>query len=110
MLTQDQCSLVRSLKTPGGPDREISIIGERKCHIANLCPIDSIVANDDAIIEALTEWRHKYADCFMSVFYPSKEKTKCWLQNTLIVADDRLMFMIGGRDGTFLGQIGQPWI
>lgn len=74
--------------------------------ISALKPIDTVRSRDPEIISALTRWRLRYADRFMSRFAVSEARTAKWLAQVVLACDDRILFVITGERGELVGNVG----
>jgi RimJ/RimL family protein N-acetyltransferase len=108
MLSEEQRKIIRGLKDYGsiGPGKNIPVIDEKKAVVGSLEPIDSGLCLDQKIISSLTRWRQKFARNFFSQFTPTDERTKRWLENTIIKDDARIIFLIRDETSKAIGNIG----
>lgn len=74
--------------------------------IAYLSLVTEDDLNDNEFIIKTTEWREKFANCFLSVFVPTPDRTKKWMERSLIPSMDRVLFKIFTSDHRLVGHIG----
>jgi RimJ/RimL family protein N-acetyltransferase len=58
------------------------------------------------LVEVLTRWRKENPTLGAGKFEPTPERTLKWLDTHVLGRDDRLLFLIIGLDGTWIGHIG----
>ena len=70
----------------------------------------SIVSENDLddydFIRRMTEWRERFATCFFTVFKPTTERTRKWMETSLLPNPDRVMCKIFTTDMRLVGHIG----
>lgn len=78
--------------------------------IALLKPITKSYLEDNKynreIIRSLAEWRNSAASWYPTIFKVTEEGTKKWLEDQVIGAKDRLLFMAETLDGIPFGHMG----
>ena len=73
--------------------------------IGSLGCIDRGMVDDQRIIAAMTKWRNTFMASFLTHFLATEPRTRAWLENVILPAPDRLLFIIFcGNDP--VGQIG----
>ncbi|MFM7136930.1 MAG: N-acetyltransferase [Planctomycetota bacterium] len=68
--------------------------------------LDAALVAEPAVVAALTEWRGRYMRFFLTHFTPSERRTREWLLNVVLPADDRLLFLIETEPDCFVGNFG----
>jgi hypothetical protein len=71
-----------------------------------LIPITEKLADNDEIVDSLVKWRQKYLHFFLTQFKPSRERTRNWLKNTVIIDDSRILFLVLDEDRQLTGNYG----
>jgi RimJ/RimL family protein N-acetyltransferase len=71
-----------------------------------LVPVAEAHAGDAALIETLTRWREQSAFAFPTDVEVTTEGTARWLRMGLLDAEDRMLWLVTGRDGRPLGHMG----
>ena len=74
--------------------------------IAYLSIVNEDDLNDNEFIIKSTEWRKKFANCFLSVFDATPDRTKKWMERSLIPSMDRVLFKIFTTDHRLVGHVG----
>ena len=100
LLRQKQ-DLVRA----GRPVR-LPIVDRSGEQIGALRLLDSALAADPAVVTDLTEWRARFMKFFLTHFEPTEARTRDWLLNVTLPADDRLLFLIETEPDCFIGNFG----
>lgn len=73
--------------------------------IAKLIPIGEWALEDSSLIQKFTRWRKVYMRFFLSQFEATEQRTKSYLEDQVIMQDDRVLFAIYAND-TLTGHIG----
>ena len=92
----------------------IESLSEEYLRIKDVGNIDiallSIVTENDLddydFIRRMTEWRERFANCFFTVFRPTPERTRKWMETSLLPNPDRVMCKIFTTDMRLVGHIG----
>lgn len=100
-LLQQKQDLVRA----GRPVR-LPIVDRTGDRVGALRLLDSALAADPAVVTDLTEWRARSMRFFLTHFTPSEARTRDWLLNVVLPADDRLLFLIETEPDCFVGNFG----
>ena len=87
-------------------DNEIVIYDSNDIVICHLSLITSDDLNDKYLITKMTEWRKQFQHCFLTVFEPTYERTKTWLEKRLCTDENRVLFKIYSIDRKLIGHIG----
>lgn len=87
---------------PWKPYQILSLTDEK---IGELCLITHDIAAHHDTVEMLCKWRSKHRDQFLTVFNPSLESTRGYLQNIYLPDNSRLLFLLKEYD-TFVGHYG----
>ena len=70
----------------------------------------SILSEDDLnnteFIIKSTEWRKRFAGCFLTVFEPNPERTRSWMEKSLLPDPDRVLCKIYTTDMNLAGHVG----
>jgi RimJ/RimL family protein N-acetyltransferase len=83
----------------------IPVITADNKRIGSLGCIDRDMVDDQRIIAAMTKWRNTFMASFLTHFLATEPRTRAWLENVILPAPDRLLFIIFcGSDP--VGQIG----
>lgn len=85
---------------------EILVKDELGKVVGKLVCIDKKTIGNDSIISLLTKWRNQYMEFFLTQFNATFERTKKWLENIVIPANDRLLFIIYSAEGKPIGNFG----
>lgn len=100
-LREQKQDLVRA----GRPVR-IPILDRVGDLVGSLRLLDEVLAADPTVVASLTEWRARYMRFFLTHFAPAEARTHAWLQNVVLPADDRLLFLIETEPDSFVGNFG----
>lgn len=108
MITEAQARVVAEFKglLPCSAPREIRAFDDAGAFVSVLRPVDRAAADDPALVSALTEWRLRHRENFLSVFTPTARRTRRWLAQSVLDAPDRVLFLITDERGDSLGHIG----
>src|SRR5512132_4373107 len=71
-----------------------------------LIPVGELHADDEYLIGLLTAWRDRNQAVFPTRFPTSIERTRRWLRDRVLDADDRIMFLLLDRHGHLVGHLG----
>jgi RimJ/RimL family protein N-acetyltransferase len=74
--------------------------------IAILSIVSESDLDDHDFIRRSTEWREKVASCFFTVFKPTPERTRKWMETSLLPNPDRVMCKIYTTDMKLVGHVG----
>jgi RimJ/RimL family protein N-acetyltransferase len=100
-LLQQKQDIVRA----GRPVR-LPIVDRTGDRVGALRLLDSALAADPAVVTDLTEWRARSMKFFLTHFTPTEARTRDWLLNVVLPADDRLLFLIETEPDCFVGNFG----
>jgi RimJ/RimL family protein N-acetyltransferase len=100
-LLEQKQELVRAAR----PVR-LPIVDRSGDQVGALRLLDSALVADPAVVADLTEWRARTMRFFLTHFTPSEDRTRAWLLNVVLPADDRLLFMLETEPGCFVGNFG----
>ncbi len=84
----------------------IPIIEENGGLVGTLQCIDIYSLQNSEIIGLLTKWRNQYMQCFLTQFAATEERTSQWLKNTVLPAEDRILFLVCDQIGQAIGNFG----
>jgi perosamine synthetase len=76
---------------------------EKPCY---LVPVGKFFADDSTLISEMGKWRDAHQYAYPSRFEITESGTSKWLKNAVIENEDRLLFLIQGPNGKYLGHIG----
>jgi len=62
--------------------------------------------NNKELIEKVTLWRELNKTCFLTEFVPTIERTKNWLERSIVDNPERILFKIFTLDNILVGHIG----
>lgn len=103
--TTEQARIVAALKAGAPP--EVSLpIRRGTAEIGALTPVTHDLGRDPEIISALCRWRQEHMGCFLTVFAPSLEKTRGYLNDFSLPDSARVLFLIADHDHRYVGHIG----
>ncbi|WP_117190950.1 GNAT family N-acetyltransferase [Rhizobium terrae] len=99
---------MRSFKDNGDPAMRlvVAIRDETGRLLGELHCLDRALAEEDGLAGDLTEWRNAARTSFLTQFEARVERTASWLQNVVLSASDRVLFIVRGIEGERLGHIG----
>lgn len=107
MLQPAQGDLIARLKAPGETaDGPIDIRGADDEVIARLVVIDQARAADPEVVQSLFRWRAASMTGFLTVFEPTIEKTRGYLEKLVLTDPARILFLILDPNGRPVGNIG----
>lgn len=100
--------IIREMKgiEPTDVNRKVSIINERKEVIGYLVPISPELARQDGLAATLCRWRQRSMKYYLTQFKATPERTLTWLQQIVVLEDDRLLFLITTEEDKMIGHIG----
>ncbi|MDY7055160.1 GNAT family N-acetyltransferase [Limnospira fusiformis] len=84
----------------------IPIVKDEGSSIGRLVPINTELANDSLIIDNLRKWRQKYMKYFLTQFVATNERTQLWLNNSVLLDDTRILFLIQDEEDKWIGNFG----
>ena len=84
----------------------IDIINDNYEKVGYLRPITKSILLNDFIIKKLTKWRNNAMQFFMTQFNATFERTKNWLNKTVLSDNTRLLFIIYDSAGKAIGNLG----
>lgn len=84
----------------------INIFNDNYEKIGYLKPITKSILLNDFIIKKLTKWRNNAMQFFMTQFNATFERTKNWLNKTVLSDNTRLLFIIYDSTGKAIGNLG----
>lgn len=95
-----------ALKTAGS-DAPLPVPGtDPPSQIGWLVPVSQRRAQDPEVIQHICRWRSEHRTAFLTVFEPSLETTRSYLTNISLPDPGRILFVITGIDGSFVGCAG----
>jgi RimJ/RimL family protein N-acetyltransferase len=104
--TSEQARLIANLKTAALGDTYIPIHLPEGGITGYLTPITEQLAGDAEVVDALFRWREKHMSAFLTVFVPTKEKTRGYLCDFSLPNSARLLFLIKDQGRRPIGHIG----
>lgn len=98
----------RTLKSNIDPKNtlKLKILNQDNKEVGTLRLIDSSRGEDPVLVSNLTRWRNSAKRFFLSQFVATEERTLRWLKNTVLEAEDRLLFEILDDTGRSIGHAG----
>ena len=99
--------LLAALKTTGGMPGPAVVIPVGSPPVAFLRPVavrQELLRDDD--VHALTEWRNRFVDAFLTAFQATEERTARWLVDQVGPNDGKILFMVDEIDGRTIGYMG----
>lgn len=85
---------------------KIDIVNDNYEKIGYLKPITKSIVLNDFIIKKLTKWRNNSMQFFMTQFNATFERTKNWLNKTVLSDNTRVLFIIYDSSGKAIGNYG----
>ena len=73
--------------------------------VGSLTPINPASLDDLPLMESITRWRIENAAAFATRFAATTDRTRDWLRDTVLPADDRVLFLINYGEKP-IGHIG----
>jgi len=74
--------------------------------IAYLSIVTDKDLDDLEFIQKITDWRKRFANCFFTVFEPKPERTRAWMERSLLPNPDRVLCKIFTTDMNLVGHVG----
>jgi len=74
--------------------------------IGDLMPVTNQLAGTDEVVECIYRWRRMHMSSFLTVFEPTIEKTKTYLNNYVLSDASRILFLVRDIDAKLVGNIG----
>lgn len=71
-----------------------------------LLPVCLAHLADVELLQKLTDWRNANVDVYPTQFVATLESTRSWLEDRLLAAEDRILFLVVDNAGKVLGHIG----
>ena len=111
-MDEHQRNIIRTLKglettdVRPGFDTEIPVVNDKDVEVGFLKPLDRHLANNEEIVNSLTNWRRRFNRFFFTQFEATSERTRTWLNDVVIKDDTRLLFLITDATNKLIGQIG----
>lgn len=103
----EQAAVVERLKNAVDPRAEtVAVRDDAGTVIGRLVPVTRVGADDPTLIEDLCRWRAANMDGFLTVFAPTPDKTRGYLQKLALPDPGRVLFLIEDADGRRVGNIG----
>jgi hypothetical protein len=98
MPTDQQKQKVLAINT-GRWVPEINVRDPAGAIVGSLTPINTASLDDLPLMESITRWRIENAAAFATRFAATADRTRAWLRDTVLPADDRVLFLVrhGGR-------------
>ena len=100
----EQAALLKSLKLGRGAEVEARDQAGRP--IGRLTMITEAAARDDTLVADLCRWRAANMSGFLTVFQPTMEKTRDYLDRLAVPDPRRVLFLIQDAEGRRVGNIG----
>lgn len=83
----------------------IPILDNQDAEIGTLRPITKEQLHAGDVIEKMTKWRNQYKAFFLSQFTATPDRTRQWLEKTVLANPSQLLFLIYHGE-TLIGQYG----
>lgn len=90
-MTFQEC-IVKSMEIAGGK--------------GTLAPVCRLHLKDERLISTLTDWRNEFAFAYPTQFKATPESTKKWMDERLLNAPYRMLFLVLDEQGNRVGHIG----
>jgi RimJ/RimL family protein N-acetyltransferase len=103
---QDQVWLAKHSLAPEHAAWNLAIRNDAGEYLGKLTPIRLRDVEAAETCAALTRWRDKHSDKFLTQFKPTVERTRNWLTNVVLPDDTRILFLIQNAAGELVGNIG----
>jgi hypothetical protein len=84
----------------------LTITNDQGKEIAYLELVSRDDLNNEELIEKVTLWRELNKTCFLTEFVPTIERTKTWLEKSIVDNPERILFKIFTLDNILVGHIG----
>ena len=91
--TGSAADFMRSILADGS-DLMIPVLNGPGSEIGSLVPFTRASLQDKKLIEKLVKWRNQSMSSFLTQFTASFERTRTWLEHTVLGQHDRLLFII----------------
>lgn len=88
------------------PVFRLPIINENKSVIGSLQCVDVYTLHDAETIELLTKWRNQNMKYFLTQFLGTSWRTRNWLENTVLPAGNRIVFLVCDETELKIGNLG----
>ena len=100
--------IIREMKSiePSDASCRVSITNDTREVIGYLIPVGPELARQNGLAAILCGWRQKMMRYYLTQFKASPERTLTWLQQTVVLDDTRLLFLITTAEGKMIGHIG----
>lgn len=106
-ISSQQAAAVAALKEAADPARvSLAVLDDEGRLTARLIPIGHSNALTDEVLQNLFRWRQGAMRSFLTVFEPSLEKTRGYLEAVALADSARLLFLIEDAEGRAVGNIG----
>lgn len=69
-------------------------------------PVTMEIAQDEKVLALLAKWRQRYMGSFLTQFTATPQRTKAWLQDSVLQDDTRIFFLILTEDNIAVGNYG----
>ena len=99
-----EASEVMRLKS--GAAEPLAVLDDRGSPIAQLVPITAEMAAGEAIPALLSAWRRRHKHGFLTVFEPSADSARIYLQTVSVPDTTRLLFLVRDAKAGLVGNIG----
>nr|AIA12117.1 Unknown Function [uncultured bacterium] len=110
VMNEQQRKVIRTLKGLEKNDFstgvEIPVMDEQNLKVGSLKPVDCRLANDEEIVNSLSDWRVRFKQFFFTQFEVTNERTRSRLNNVVIQDDTRILFLIVDATGKVVGHVG----
>jgi RimJ/RimL family protein N-acetyltransferase len=84
----------------------LPILDDNKLFIGDLQCIDIHALNNLKTISLLTKWRNQNMEYFLTQFEATSVRTRKWLEENVLPADNRIIFLVCDEFGEAIGNIG----
>jgi RimJ/RimL family protein N-acetyltransferase len=103
--TSEQARIVAELKS-GRPEFSLAIFSSEARVVGFLVPVTYRNAEEPGIVDALFRWRRAHMEAFLTIFTPSREKTRSYLTDFSLPDPARILFLAASRENRLIGHIG----
>lgn len=103
---QDHVWLAKHSLAPEHMAWGLAIHNDSGEYLGKLIPVRLRDAEVHDMCAALTRWREKHSDKFLTQFTPTAARTRSWLTNVVLPDDTRILFLIRNAAGSLVGNIG----
>src|SRR5215213_626948 len=104
--SSNQARIVAHLKIAPSLDEPIPVISAELDVVGTLTPITRQLAADESVVDALYRWRARHMASFLTVFLPTREKTRSYLTGFSLADPARILFLVRDRHDRKVGHIG----